>query len=372
MDIRPRVLLKSPSFWLTVGLSLVLTIMGYLNEALGVHRAPRAHWLRVFLNIIHTPALILSNIVSRNGNPDVIDPTVYRVASFFTYCVIILGIIGLFRLLRGRKHWWLNVRNLKGWTGVKRVTVKVAAFSLLASFLFVSSFIVFMYWFDDFRFLFYESGSAVKSLAGLSYHAGWFALLVMAFRAYKGFKRRITKKIKFIIYGVLLFSYLLSTFFLHLYINRFTNEPDGYMGIKWGTPVHIFIKPEIPPWLTGIHLTEIDYRFYDDEFGAVVIRVGNKEDWLRLKEYCFRTYGSMVDRGIKDYGLEHDYKWRGDNTTIFLTYWTREYGQYLAYYSTESRMKEIKSRGRRVRVRPLSEYPPSDPVEEGMGYPSKP
>ncbi len=146
--------------------------------------------------------------------------------------------------------------------------------------------------------------------------------------------------------------------------DEFKNEPSGFRGIKWGTPLSkfddlIIQKDKLPmkvkvPWVRAkrrkedlnfedVKVSRINYFFDNNVFSSVTVMFRSDQDFQNLKEFCFRTYGkrkmSVHDQWWKqryDYPKYEKYRWDGTSTIVELTYSPDYKGSYygqLAYSS---------------------------------------
>lgn len=143
---------------------------------------------------------------------------------------------------------------------------------------------------------------------------------------------------------------------------EFKNEPSGFRGIKWGTPLSEFddliIREEKLPikvrWVManrrkedlkfeGVNVSSINYFFENNVLSSVTLMVYSEQDFRKLKEFCFTTYGkgkmsahSQWWKRRYNYPKYEKYRWEGKLTIVELTYKPDYRGSYygqLAYSS---------------------------------------
>jgi len=148
----------------------------------------------------------------------------------------------------------------------------------------------------------------------------------MVFRSKKG-KTKMLKKIAIVILFCGLIPMLWS----------YDNEPDGFRGIKWGTPLDNF-APAHRNLVSGegkidiytipndelrindsndeLWLQDIWYVFYDKKLARICLLTTGKANFDKMKRICFNKFGP----GIQPKLDEEIYYWYGDTTLLNLIY----------------------------------------------------
>jgi hypothetical protein len=150
---------------------------------------------------------------------------------------------------------------------------------------------------------------------------------------------------------------------------QFLNEPEGFRQVSWGTPINAFSdlivhKDELPIHLpfvratrnnenlnyAGVKVESINYFFTNNVLSSVTLMVYSEEDFKKLKEFCFSTYGSrkMDAHDLQwkrqyNYPKYEKYRWEGANTIVEVLYTPNYKGSYygqLAYISKKYRTGE--------------------------------
>jgi hypothetical protein len=115
-------------------------------------------------------------------------------------------------------------------------------------------------------------------------------------------------------------------------VHAFSNEPEDFRGIKWGTHISklndlYFVEPSVT-WMLYQRKNEnlkmdettlelIQYYFYKDRFHSVRARYVGEQNLLDLKKTLSRDYGRGI-KHVKGYSVE--YQWRGPKVYINLEY----------------------------------------------------
>jgi len=137
------------------------------------------------------------------------------------------------------------------------------------------------------------------------------------------------------------------------------SEPDGFVGVKWGTefpevksdmvesrsianPTEPDVKIKIYYTKKGDHLKmgegqldKMEYGFFRGKFGEVQITATGPENFDHLKKFLFEKYGT-VEKSTQ--GL---YSWNGPVTRIALRYDEPTKTSLLTISSTTITFKEI-------------------------------
>lgn len=112
--------------------------------------------------------------------------------------------------------------------------------------------------------------------------------------------------------------------------SAFQNEPDGFHGIKWGTPFsanarEMTLKEKVKDEtyytrrsdqlsLAGAKVSEIAYGYWNDRLTGVIVEVSGAENKSALIDAFRRQYGP----GTQPKEFVDEYRWRGDITNINL------------------------------------------------------
>jgi hypothetical protein len=115
-------------------------------------------------------------------------------------------------------------------------------------------------------------------------------------------------------------------------VHGFSNEPEDFRGIKWGTHIDqckelYFVEPSVT-WMLyqrnnenlkmdEAKFEQIEYYFYKDRFHSVKAHYVGEQNLLNLK----KTLSSAHGRGIKHVkGYSVVYQWRGSKVGINIEY----------------------------------------------------
>jgi hypothetical protein len=114
------------------------------------------------------------------------------------------------------------------------------------------------------------------------------------------------------------------------------SEPDGFRGIKWGTDISTLkdmtfvteIDKDAKRYerkrdelkLGKAKLDSIQYEFRKGRFYLVEIEFQGVEDFNRIKEAMFETYGKGRSMMEKSEGLSESYFWEGEKTDIIIIF----------------------------------------------------
>ena len=114
----------------------------------------------------------------------------------------------------------------------------------------------------------------------------------------------------------------------------YRNEPSGFGRIQWGTSISrlrnlgfyeggtkvgetiIYRRRGYTLQMGPVKLERICYGFWRGKFSNVLIYVKGHQDFERLKQMCFETFG----KGYKPNPYVEKYFWGGDTTGILLEY----------------------------------------------------
>ena len=110
----------------------------------------------------------------------------------------------------------------------------------------------------------------------------------------------------------------------------FTNEPDGVMGIRWGTAIgsaeglvntgegedgtRFYVRHKESPVFLGVAIDGIVYGFREKGLVTVTVTVKNLRSFVLLRDALFARYGRGRDLSPR----AERYIWEGDRTTILL------------------------------------------------------
>jgi hypothetical protein len=118
---------------------------------------------------------------------------------------------------------------------------------------------------------------------------------------------------------------------------RITNEPTGFNGYVWGTPlaqvagltrvadpklanplpgVEVYEKPGEVLALNGVTFTRVLYRFYKSQLGGIELIYEGKENREKLIQWIEEQYGKLPPVERKQKQIE----WHGANVVITLGY----------------------------------------------------
>jgi len=116
-----------------------------------------------------------------------------------------------------------------------------------------------------------------------------------------------------------------------------TNEPTGFNGYAWGTRiseypslklmadpaiahplpgVDVYEQPGETLTLNGVTLGKIQYRFYKNQLGGILLSYEGREDREKLRQWIEDRYGKVPPVERKQKQIE----WHGKNTVINLGY----------------------------------------------------
>jgi hypothetical protein len=116
-----------------------------------------------------------------------------------------------------------------------------------------------------------------------------------------------------------------------------TNEPAGFNGYTWGAHiseypslklmpdpaiahplpgVDVFENPGEILTLNGVALRKIQYRFYKDQLGGMLLSYEGRENREKLRQWIEERYGKVPLPERKQKNIE----WHGKNTVISLGY----------------------------------------------------
>jgi len=144
-----------------------------------------------------------------------------------------------------------------------------------------------------------------------------------------------------------LIMFSLCLFGFALPIHAFQNEPDGFGGILWGTPINAVadrIEKRVPAGemfsmvtlknenlkLGGAELSTIQYIFRDGRFFSVLARTEKAANFEALKTHLFNTYGPPDQPNEK----AAMYQWKGEITSMRLIYRPQNEEVFLEFSST--------------------------------------
>jgi hypothetical protein len=116
-----------------------------------------------------------------------------------------------------------------------------------------------------------------------------------------------------------------------------TNEPAGFNGYTWGARipeypslklmldpaiahplpgVDVYEKPGETLTLNGVTLGKIQYRFYKDQLGGILLSYEGRENREKLRQWIEERYGKVPLSERRQKSIE----WHGKNTVINLGY----------------------------------------------------
>lgn len=146
-----------------------------------------------------------------------------------------------------------------------------------------------------------------------------------------------------------LLLFLVITCITNQFIFAFPNEPDGYSGIKWGTPIEsldnmvfkqkdkgnkdilIYIKKDETYLWEGLKLDRVDYVFYRGKFCQVNLYVKGPEKAQALKYQLFKLCGDA----LSILGMDTNASWEGNTTEIVYIATTKFKDATVWFYSKE-------------------------------------
>ena len=110
----------------------------------------------------------------------------------------------------------------------------------------------------------------------------------------------------------------------------FSNEPDGFRGIKWGTKIgqaqgmvlvedkgneKYYARPDDKMKIGDARVDKIVYGFYRDEFFTVTIGFSTLMHFMSLKETLTNLYSEWAQQKEKD-----KYYWAGTKVYVSIDY----------------------------------------------------
>ena len=123
-------------------------------------------------------------------------------------------------------------------------------------------------------------------------------------------------------------------------ISPISNDPQGFEGIKWGTPLHSMKRlslVDLDDRIQAYQFTNNSFQFaktrveslrllsIDGKFARVMIRYHGEETHQAIMQYLTSQYGEIKRRpGSMLRGLVEENTWRGSETEASLNY--REHG----------------------------------------------
>lgn len=144
---------------------------------------------------------------------------------------------------------------------------------------------------------------------------------------------------------------VLIIFLLPITLYAYQNEPDGFRGIKWGTDIktlkdmklldvdskdRFYSKKGDKMKIGNAKLENIIYRFWDNEFYAVMVNTKGSSNWTAFKKAVFEKFG----KGYQGNEYIKEYSWRGQITIINLKYNEFSEEGTLILFSVKIREKE--------------------------------
>lgn len=151
------------------------------------------------------------------------------------------------------------------------------------------------------------------------------------------------KRIAVALVGVPVILILLGAAIAH----AFSNEPDGFRGLKWGYPPAADMEYQTPSGFAAALYAEEDmyteiggvegnlfYEFYDDppRFSAIVFIFSEESEYDTLESLLIHAFDKPHDY-YEDYSTYEVY-WFGDITTVGLSYDLVDEVGFLEMYST--------------------------------------
>jgi hypothetical protein len=112
----------------------------------------------------------------------------------------------------------------------------------------------------------------------------------------------------------------------------FPNEPDGFYGLAWGTPLpevkgialrgesaerdhfQVYARPAETLVPEGIVPESVEYEFWKGRFTLATVRIAALSAFVRLRDALFERYG----RGYEPSERVERYYWKGARTNIAL------------------------------------------------------
>jgi hypothetical protein len=115
-------------------------------------------------------------------------------------------------------------------------------------------------------------------------------------------------------------------------VHAFSNEPEDFRGIKWGTNIDKYTDLHFvgvsDSWtryqrnnenlkIGEATLQEIEYYFYQNKFHSVRVRFFGEQNLLDLKKTLSKDYGKGI-KNVKGYSVE--YQWHGPKVDTKIEY----------------------------------------------------
>jgi hypothetical protein len=115
-------------------------------------------------------------------------------------------------------------------------------------------------------------------------------------------------------------------------LHAFPNEPDGFYGLAWGTPLsevkgttllresveriyfQVYSRPLEPLAPEGIAPESVEYEFWKGRFTLATVKIAALSSFIRLRDALFERYG----RGYEPSERVERYYWKGARTNIAL------------------------------------------------------
>ena len=136
-------------------------------------------------------------------------------------------------------------------------------------------------------------------------------------------------------FGHILLLVLFSTSITYA-ITQISNDPQGFDGIKWGTPLHSMKRLsliDLDGRIQAYEFTNNSFQFantqveslrllaIDGKFARVMIRYHGEETHQTIMQYLTNQYGKVKRRpGSMLRGLTQENTWRGSETEASLNY----------------------------------------------------
>lgn len=124
---------------------------------------------------------------------------------------------------------------------------------------------------------------------------------------------------------------MIISFLFSVYSFSYQNEPNGFLGIKWGSNIKnlrgmtlvedhkdakYYIRKVDKLKIGDAGLKSIAYGFHKDRFYFVYIRFNSIINFSSIKETLFEQYGA----GVQNNKSKEEYVWLGGDVDISLRY----------------------------------------------------
>lgn len=150
--------------------------------------------------------------------------------------------------------------------------------------------------------------------------------------------------------------------------SAYMNEPEGFRGLQWGSPVgelpykefyktgnsageiDYYKRTDERLYIGGAQLTSLLYGFWSGKFASVLIRTNGLENWVALKDAVFGQWGKTWQ---PDKTRQY-FVWTGDKTDIVLEY--REHTQVGTLYLTSVELNRDRAVSLKKTRKPTSDF----------------